>query len=69
MLGDTLDRGHEVALYTLGDPPDWFPLRAPVRSFEDYGKLVQAHKTHGKIVKVSKTQKHTTPKKVRTSAI
>jgi GT2 family glycosyltransferase/glycosyltransferase involved in cell wall biosynthesis len=41
-LNGLLDRGHEVALYTLGDPPDWFPLRAPVRSFEDYGKLVQA---------------------------
>jgi hypothetical protein len=29
---------------------------------------VKAHKAHGKIVKVTKTQKHTTPKKVRTSA-
>ena len=36
------ERGHEVALYTLGDPPDWFPLRAPVHSFEDYDELVQA---------------------------
>jgi len=35
------DRGHEVALYTLGDPPDWFPLRVPVRSFELYDELVQ----------------------------
>ena len=35
------DRGHEVALYTLDDPPDWFDLRAPVHSFEDYGELVE----------------------------
>ncbi len=36
------ERGHEVALYTLGDPPDWFPLRVPVHSFEDYDELVTA---------------------------
>jgi glycosyltransferase involved in cell wall biosynthesis len=35
-------RGHEVALYTLGGDPDWFDLRAPVRSFEDYDDLVAA---------------------------
>jgi GT2 family glycosyltransferase/glycosyltransferase involved in cell wall biosynthesis len=35
-------RGHDVALYTLGDPPDWFPLRAPVHSFADYDALVAA---------------------------
>jgi GT2 family glycosyltransferase len=32
-------RGHEVSLYTLGDPPDWFPLQVPVRSFSDYAEL------------------------------
>jgi GT2 family glycosyltransferase/glycosyltransferase involved in cell wall biosynthesis len=32
-------RGHDVALYTLGAPPEWFDLRAPVRSFEDYAAL------------------------------
>jgi GT2 family glycosyltransferase len=36
------ERGHDVALYTLGDAPDWFPLRAPVHSFEDYDELVAA---------------------------
>jgi GT2 family glycosyltransferase/glycosyltransferase involved in cell wall biosynthesis len=36
------ERGHEVALYTLGEPPDWFPLRAPVRSFELYDELIDA---------------------------
>jgi glycosyltransferase involved in cell wall biosynthesis len=36
------DRGHEVALYTLGQPPDWFPLRVPVRSFELYDELIEA---------------------------
>jgi GT2 family glycosyltransferase len=41
-LNRLLDRGHDVALYTLGDPPDWFPLRAPVHSFEDYEELVDA---------------------------
>ena len=41
-LNRLADRGHEVALYTLGDPPDWFPLRAPVRSFEFYDELVEA---------------------------
>ncbi len=41
-LNRLLDRGHDVALYTLGDPPDWFPLRAPVHSFEFYDELVEA---------------------------
>jgi GT2 family glycosyltransferase/glycosyltransferase involved in cell wall biosynthesis len=36
------ERGHDVALYTLGSEPDWFPLSVPVYSFEDYGELVQA---------------------------
>lgn len=36
------ERGHDVALYTLGDPPEWFPLRAPVHSFEDYDALAAA---------------------------
>jgi GT2 family glycosyltransferase len=35
-------RGHEVALYTLGEPPEWFELRAPVHSFEDYDALGEA---------------------------
>jgi GT2 family glycosyltransferase len=41
-LNRLLDRGHEVALYTLGDAPEWFDLRAPVHSFELYDELVQA---------------------------
>jgi GT2 family glycosyltransferase/glycosyltransferase involved in cell wall biosynthesis len=36
------ERGHEVALYTLGEPPDWFDLRAPVHSFEFYEELIEA---------------------------
>jgi GT2 family glycosyltransferase/glycosyltransferase involved in cell wall biosynthesis len=37
------DRGHDVSLYTLGDPPDWFELRGtPVHSFPDYDALVAA---------------------------
>jgi glycosyltransferase involved in cell wall biosynthesis len=35
-------RGHEVALYTLDPPPDWFPLEAPVRSFDSYEALSAA---------------------------
>jgi GT2 family glycosyltransferase len=35
-------RGHEVALYTLGERPEWFPLHAPVHSFEDYDALGDA---------------------------
>jgi GT2 family glycosyltransferase len=41
-LNRLLDRGHEVALYTLGDAPDWFELRTPVRSFEFYDELIDA---------------------------
>jgi GT2 family glycosyltransferase/glycosyltransferase involved in cell wall biosynthesis len=41
-LNRLLDRGHEVALYTLGTPPDWFELRVPVHSFELYDELVDA---------------------------
>jgi GT2 family glycosyltransferase len=40
-LNRLLDRGHDVSLYTLGDAPDWFELRAPVRSFEDYEQLAR----------------------------
>jgi GT2 family glycosyltransferase len=36
------DRGHDVELFTLGGPPAWFPLRVPVRSFDDYDGLVAA---------------------------
>ena len=39
-LNRLLDRGHEVSLYTLGEAPDWFDLRAPVHSFEFYDELV-----------------------------
>ena len=35
-------RGHDLSLYTLGAPPDWFPLEVPVRSFADYDALSRA---------------------------
>jgi GT2 family glycosyltransferase/glycosyltransferase involved in cell wall biosynthesis len=35
-------RGHEVALYSLGEEPDWFELRVPVHSFEFYDELIAA---------------------------
>jgi GT2 family glycosyltransferase len=41
-LNRLLERGHEVSLYTLGEQPDWFDLRAPVHSFEYYDELVAA---------------------------
>ncbi|MGI9185736.1 MAG: glycosyltransferase [Solirubrobacteraceae bacterium] len=36
------ERGHHAELWTLGEVPDWFALRVPVRSFVDYPALVQA---------------------------
>jgi GT2 family glycosyltransferase len=41
-LNRLCDRGHAAELWTLGPEPDWFDLRAPVRTFEDYDELVQA---------------------------
>jgi GT2 family glycosyltransferase/glycosyltransferase involved in cell wall biosynthesis len=42
-LSRLADRGHDVALYTLGERPDWFDLRAtPVYTFADYDALVAA---------------------------
>jgi GT2 family glycosyltransferase len=41
-LNRLAERGHEVALYTLGEQPDWFELRVPVHSFEFYDELVAA---------------------------
>jgi GT2 family glycosyltransferase/glycosyltransferase involved in cell wall biosynthesis len=41
-LNRLLDRGHEVALYTLGEAPEWFELRVPVHSFEFYDELIEA---------------------------
>ncbi len=35
-------RGHDVSLYTLGASPEWFSLRVPVHSFEDYDALYGA---------------------------
>jgi glycosyltransferase involved in cell wall biosynthesis len=35
-------RGHEVSLYTLDEPPDWFPLRVPVHTCADYDELALA---------------------------
>jgi GT2 family glycosyltransferase/glycosyltransferase involved in cell wall biosynthesis len=41
-LNRLAERGHEVSLYSLDGPPDWFPLRVPVHSFEDYDQLANA---------------------------
>jgi len=36
------ERGHDVSLYTLGNPPEWFSLCVPVHSFADYNELSSA---------------------------
>ena len=36
------DRGHDVRLFSLGGQPDWFPLRTPLVTFEDYEDLAFA---------------------------
>jgi GT2 family glycosyltransferase/glycosyltransferase involved in cell wall biosynthesis len=42
-LEGLLDRGHHPELWTLAQgPPDWYDLRVPVRSFEDYRALTRA---------------------------
>ncbi len=35
-------RGHDVALWTLDGPPDWFELHCPVRAFPDFDALERA---------------------------
>ncbi len=37
-----LDRDHTVEVWSLTGPPDWFDLKAPVRTFADYAELVKA---------------------------
>ena len=41
-LNRLADRGHDATLFTLGAAPEWFDLRVPVRTFEDYEALVDA---------------------------
>jgi GT2 family glycosyltransferase len=41
-LNGLTDRGHEAELWTLGEQPTWFNLRAPVRTFQSYDELVDA---------------------------
>jgi GT2 family glycosyltransferase len=41
-LNGLADRGHDVQLWTLGQTPDWFELRCPVRTFANYEELVAA---------------------------
>jgi GT2 family glycosyltransferase/glycosyltransferase involved in cell wall biosynthesis len=35
-------RGHDVEVWSLGGEPDWFPLEAPVRSFDEFEDLALA---------------------------
>jgi len=41
-LNRLAERGHDVSLYSLDGPPDWFALRVPVHTFEDYDALALA---------------------------
>ena len=41
-LNGLLSHGHEAELWTLAGEPDWFPLKAPVRTFPNYDELVRA---------------------------
>jgi GT2 family glycosyltransferase len=41
-LNHLAGRGHDVALWTLDGPPDWFELRCPVRVFPDFDTLERA---------------------------
>ncbi|HEX8064974.1 MAG TPA: glycosyltransferase [Thermoleophilaceae bacterium] len=41
-LNGLAERGHECALYTLDRAPEWFDLRVPVRTFDDYDELTAA---------------------------
>lgn len=41
-LNGLAGRGHDVALWTLGERPDWFELRCPVHTFQDYPELTRA---------------------------
>jgi glycosyltransferase involved in cell wall biosynthesis len=34
-----LRRGHDVEVWSLDGPPDWYPLETPVRSFPGYDEL------------------------------
>jgi GT2 family glycosyltransferase len=42
-LNGLAERGHDVELWTLAaEPPEWFELRVPIRSFPDYPALTAA---------------------------
>ena len=41
-LNRLAERGHDVALYSLAGPPDWFDLAVPVRTFDNWGTLAVA---------------------------
>ena len=42
-LNRLIERGHEAELWTRrAGPPDWFDLRAPVRSFDSFDELAEA---------------------------
>ena len=42
------ERGYDVQLWTLGGEPEWFDLKVPVRSFEDYGLMTKALDKRGR---------------------
>jgi GT2 family glycosyltransferase/glycosyltransferase involved in cell wall biosynthesis len=41
-LNRLVERGYNAELFSLGGPPEWFPLAAPVRTFRTYRELTAA---------------------------
>ena len=41
-LDGLAERGHECELWSLDGPPDWYDLKVPVRTFDDYDELTEA---------------------------
>ena len=51
-LNHLQERGHSVALYSLGGAPEWFPLDVPVHTFQSYEELSAALESE-KAIKVA----------------
>ena len=41
-LDGLAERGHDCELWSLGGTPDWYDLKVPVRTFDDYDALTEA---------------------------
>ncbi len=66
-LNGLVKRGYDVSLYTTSRPPDWFPLKAKVKSFRNFSKLEEDLKNQ-EAIKVA-TWWETAPSVWRSSVI